>query len=239
MWPSALLVALAVAAGLPDRDQAGGGAAATASITGPASATGPAPATGSLAPGDHAAPGQAATDIAGFAAHLREAIALNRERREYYAKRSGGASVTLSNRLIAQEKMALLAAGAFDSRAKSFEARGIAVVSGAFVSMRLVPDAAQAPARTRAADAPTLAAARTLLADLSAEIRGALGKADFRRVARPARMRWPVSGSSRTGRAAISRCAGTSSSRWASAPSPRSPARPAATARRSGFRGIS
>ncbi len=154
-----LLLGLALSAG-PS------GAAATGSASSPA-AVAPSPLTGA----------------SGFAGHLRDAIALNRERRSYYENLSGGASVAVSNRLIAQERMALLAAGTFDDRARPFEAQGVPVVSGSFVSMSLAPPAATPCIGAAVADAAILASARGLLAEISTDIHAALKQDDFRRVA--------------------------------------------------------
>lgn len=121
--------------------------------------------------------------VKGFADHLRDAIALNRERRGYYASRSASASLDLSNRLIAQERMALLAAGAFDDRARPFERQGIPVVSGAFMPMSHAPDPATPCEGAKAADPATVARARELLATLSSEIHAALKADDFRSAA--------------------------------------------------------
>jgi hypothetical protein len=123
----------------------------------------------------------ASPEIHGFAAHLREAIAVNRERREYYESRTRGASKEVSNRLIAQEKLALLAARAFDQRAKPFEDRGIPVVSGAFVSMRLAPDASKSCEGARIADEGTLAEARAVVARLASDVQAAMKLDDFSR----------------------------------------------------------
>lgn len=80
-----------------------------------------------------------------FATHMREAIALNRERLPLYARLTGGASVPISRRLIRAEQMALPIAVWFDSRAQPFEVRGIPLLSDAFVSMDHTPTF-QAPA---------------------------------------------------------------------------------------------
>ena len=80
-----------------------------------------------------------------FETHLREAIALNRERLPLYAQLTDGASLPISRRLIRAELLALPLARYFDRRAQPYERAGIPLLSEAFVSMQETP-AFQAPA---------------------------------------------------------------------------------------------
>jgi hypothetical protein len=81
--------------------------------------------------------------------HLREAVALNRERMPLYDSLSGGRSRGISRRLIWTERLALAAAWYVDWRARTFQREGIRIVCDDFVPM------AHTPAfRPRAADPP-------------------------------------------------------------------------------------
>jgi len=56
----------------------------------------------------------------GFADHLREAIAVNRSRRDFYAERTGGRSRLLSTTLITLETLSLPWAMYLDRQARPF-----------------------------------------------------------------------------------------------------------------------
>lgn len=78
--------------------------------------------------------------IAGpFEAHLRDAIALNRERAPRYAALSHGASMSISRSLIAAEWLLLPVARWFDRRAAPYERAGIPLMQDCFVPMSDVP----------------------------------------------------------------------------------------------------
>lgn len=70
-----------------------------------------------------------------FEGHLREAIAINSERREIYSAMTAGRSRKLSNRLIWGERMTLVVALYFDNQARPFQREGIGVVGEDFVPM--------------------------------------------------------------------------------------------------------
>lgn len=70
-----------------------------------------------------------------FAHHLREAIALNRERAPRYAALTRGRSRRISRALIASELALLPIARWFDARAEPYERAGIPLVSSLFVPM--------------------------------------------------------------------------------------------------------
>lgn len=74
----------------------------------------------------------------GFEEHLREAIALNTERKPIYAALTDGATAPLSYLLIASEEALLEDARSFDERARPFQTGGIPIVANDFVSMTLV-----------------------------------------------------------------------------------------------------
>lgn len=86
-----------------------------------------------------AAAPSAAPTVGAFEAHLREAIALNRERLPRYAALSGGASLPLSRTLIRAETLALPVARAVDRRAAPFQARGVGIVADEFIAMANTP----------------------------------------------------------------------------------------------------
>ena len=88
-----------------------------------------------------------------FERHLREAIALNRERAPRYAELSGGASRIISRRLIAAEYALLPVARWFDRRAAPYHRVGIPLLESLFESMALAPAFVAAPVTSRSATA--------------------------------------------------------------------------------------
>jgi len=75
----------------------------------------------------------------GFVAHIKEAILINRERKQYYAQVSDGKSRGLSNFLITMEYLILPIAKYYDLRARKFNEQDIAIVKADFVEMDLKP----------------------------------------------------------------------------------------------------
>lgn len=75
-----------------------------------------------------------------FERHLREAIALNRERAPRYAALSRDASRTISTALITAELMLLPLARWFDVRAMPFHAAGVPVLDDLFMPMSSAPE---------------------------------------------------------------------------------------------------
>ncbi|MFK7825927.1 MAG: hypothetical protein AB8G05_17370 [Oligoflexales bacterium] len=74
-----------------------------------------------------------------FTKHLREAIDLNKDRRELYAQQSGGTSRKVSNTLIWFERLTWVSAKWFDWRAKLWQEQGVPLMCSEFVSMALSP----------------------------------------------------------------------------------------------------
>ena len=74
-----------------------------------------------------------------FEHHLREAIALNRERAPRYAALSAGASRPISRGLIAAEYLLLPAARWFDRQAAPYHRAGIPLLEDLFVPMAHAP----------------------------------------------------------------------------------------------------
>lgn len=74
-----------------------------------------------------------------FERHLRDAIALNRERAPRYAELSGGASRAISRALIAAELVLLPVARWFDRRAEPYHRAGIPLLEELFVPMADAP----------------------------------------------------------------------------------------------------
>lgn len=85
--------------------------------------------------------------------HLREAIALNKQRMPLYDSLSGGASRGISRRLIWTERLAIPVAWYIDWRARQFQRAGVRIVCDDFVPMARTP-----VFRARAADPPPLSA---------------------------------------------------------------------------------
>jgi len=81
----------------------------------------------------------------GFRAHLDEAIALNLERMPLYGDMTDGASLELSELLIASERLLLDLAEDFDTRAAPFQAQGIPIVAADFVSMEDIGEPTDPP----------------------------------------------------------------------------------------------
>lgn len=87
-------------------------------------------------------------ETGGFVRHLRDAIAINQQRRPRYDARTGGASRALSRRLVLYERVVIPWAWWIDQRAKKWNRRGVMIVAGDFVSMQGIrPDSAP-PSRT-------------------------------------------------------------------------------------------
>ena len=83
----------------------------------------------------------------GFAEHLREAVAIQRERREIYAGMTAEASRPLFDLLVASEESLIPVAENFDRRALPFHEEGIPVVAADFVSMEHIATTATPPTR--------------------------------------------------------------------------------------------
>jgi hypothetical protein len=103
---------------------------------------------------------------AGMELHLREAIALNRARKERYSRLTGGRSDGLFRRLILSERALLPVARLVDAQAAPFIDRGIPVVASDFVSMeRVAPFGTPVPPTLPMSDEHA-AAARAILREL-------------------------------------------------------------------------
>lgn len=74
-----------------------------------------------------------------FYRHIKEAIALNSERRPRYAKMSKGKTKTLSNTLILFERLCLPIALYFDLKGRSYNRKNINIISEDFVPMLVEP----------------------------------------------------------------------------------------------------
>lgn len=84
--------------------------------------------------------------IGAFESHLREAIALNRERSPRYVELSGGESRAISRALIGAEVLLLPFARWCDRRAAPYHAAGIPVLESLFMPMASAPPFASASA---------------------------------------------------------------------------------------------
>jgi hypothetical protein len=74
-----------------------------------------------------------------FERHLREAIALNRDRAPKYAILSNGTSSPISRTLIAAERLIMPIARWFDQRAELYEQAGVPLLASLFVPMSEAP----------------------------------------------------------------------------------------------------
>ena len=89
-----------------------------------------------------------------FERHIRDAIALNVSRAPLYVAMSGGASRSISRRLILAERVLLPVARWFDRQAEPYHRAGIPLLEAIFVSMETAPvfgstQAVRADAATR------------------------------------------------------------------------------------------
>lgn len=75
-----------------------------------------------------------------FHDHVKDAMDLNRERRELYSKVSQGESEKVSRYLIIWEKIIILKAKKFDRRARKYQRLGIPFMCEDFVDMKLTPN---------------------------------------------------------------------------------------------------
>lgn len=75
-----------------------------------------------------------------FEQHIREAIALNRERAALYARATNGASNRVFRRFIFLEYAVLPFARWFDRRSRGYESAGVPLLSSVFESMSKVPE---------------------------------------------------------------------------------------------------
>ncbi|MBI4347533.1 MAG: hypothetical protein HY553_11805, partial [Elusimicrobia bacterium] len=74
-----------------------------------------------------------------FDEHIREAIALNRERLPLYSKASGGESEAISRRLIDLENLSRVAAKWYDWRSDKFRKAGVRLLCDEFSPMSAAP----------------------------------------------------------------------------------------------------
>lgn len=114
-----------------------------------------------------------------FEIHLREAIALNRQRRAYYIARTAGKARLLSHWLVASEQVCLPVARYFDKRAKLYIQQGVPVVKNDFVDMADVADVEQKTRYRGIASHSTRTEVRNLLRRAKREGRSLLGRADY------------------------------------------------------------
>ena len=77
--------------------------------------------------------------MAGFTTHIKDAIRINRKRKQYYARVSGGGTRRLSNFLIALEFLVLPIAKYYDLKAARFTRAEIGVVRDDFAEMIVKP----------------------------------------------------------------------------------------------------
>ena len=84
--------------------------------------------------------GRKSSPVGPFEQHLRDAIALNRERAPRYAALSSGASSGISRRLIAAEFALLPVARWFDRRADPYHRAGVPLLEVLFAPMSSTPE---------------------------------------------------------------------------------------------------
>lgn len=104
-----------------------------------------------------------------FQQHLKDAIAINKQRLPYYKKQTKGQSVNLSRVLIGLEYLALPIAAYFERQAKPFNTLGIAIVQDDFVAMN-VAEETRCPVFQAELSATLLQQLRQLQKNKSAEL---------------------------------------------------------------------
>lgn len=115
----------------------------------------------------------------GFRDHLRGALALNHERRDVYDRLSGGKSRSLSNTLIALERLSLPAAMLMDAWAKPYQERGIPLMHADFVSMTQVRSPFAPPRYRGVASDSEVETVKGWLSDFRKGLGDHLDRADF------------------------------------------------------------
>lgn len=118
----------------------------------------------------------------GLAEHLHDAIASNRERRDYYAGRSNGASRALSDQLIRLERLTLPFAMYFDAQARRFNRQGIPIVERDLVPMSGVRPADTPPSHRNVASKADLQRLDGWLDTYREATSAALEGRDFQRI---------------------------------------------------------
>jgi hypothetical protein len=119
----------------------------------------------------------------GFTRHLEAAINQNESRKAVYAQLSHGATKSLSDQLILYERLSLLPALYLDWRAKSFNERGIPVVTGDFESMSKAKTALTPPKYRGQASQADCDRLKTWLKNYRADLDKAVSKSDFKQAA--------------------------------------------------------
>lgn len=115
----------------------------------------------------------------GFAHHVREALAINRARREIYAELSGGVSEAASGELIRGERVTLPFAWWYDRRARGFNERGIGIVHDDFVSMDAIRPPETPPRYRRVVNKAEKKRIKALLREFRGELKALLKDHDF------------------------------------------------------------
>ena len=72
--------------------------------------------------------------------HLKDAMKLNKERKDLYSEMSNGESREISNRLIGLEKLSLLFTFGLDIKAKKYQKRGVALLCLDYIDMDETPE---------------------------------------------------------------------------------------------------
>jgi hypothetical protein len=74
-----------------------------------------------------------------FEKHLRDAIKINEARRPLYSAATDGASDSITNSLLFQERLGLFVAVYNDRKAKPFQDQGVGILCDEFISMSEIP----------------------------------------------------------------------------------------------------
>ncbi len=118
-----------------------------------------------------------------FVRHIRDAIALNKERLPLYSKLTDGASERISSRLLALERASLPFAWFLDRWGRKFQAAGIPILADDFVSMAGVATYSNPPIHCHVASEKVFRKFGALLGEFRRAVRPRLSRKDFSGVA--------------------------------------------------------
>lgn len=115
-----------------------------------------------------------------FSLHLQEAIAINMQRKNEYAKVSDGVSLATSRTMIWSEYFSLPVAKYYDWRALKFNRQGIPIISNDFVSMDDIKPSHTKPRYSSIADPSAFRHIQGSIKIYSTQLKAAIKSLDFR-----------------------------------------------------------
>jgi len=122
------------------------------------------------------------TDKNVFSLHIKEALAINMQRKTEYAQVTNGKSLVTSRAMIWGELLSLPVAKYYDWRAVKFNKQGIPIVLNDFVSMDDIKPCSSKPQYSSTADFLTFTYIRSELKTYSQQLKAAIALLDFRKI---------------------------------------------------------